>query len=776
MICSYRATFLLLTCLFTGSAVLSQGSDLQNTFYVDSLKTELRRSKPDTNRINLLLLLTDPFVTSNDNKSHNLDTALSYTRQADSLSNILKFTKGLILGRYHLASLLVQKGETQKAEDMLLEGIKISKESGYNRQGAEGWYTLRDTYIVSKEKLSEVILWYERAMIVSQKIGNRQIEADILMEIAFLHHQQGEHALGATELERVLILYQAVNNAKLHYVYDLLSAINQSLGNYPEALKYGLATIESAKSKGDTFHLANFHIRLGRIYRDLKQNQEALTFFENSLRHAQSTRQELLYFNALSLVSSTLIFLGREEEGLAVVLENTKINPPKDQVSSILVSEILANCYLALKQYPAAEKYLVEMLSYQEKRQQDDLYKMIVMQKAGRLYLEMEAYSRSKFYVDKAVALNLHINSSQAALANQLLFFKLDSAQGRLQEAIGNYQLYKSLHDSIYNDTQSKQIANLEVRYETEKKEKDLLLKEQSIKTLTKERLLQEEKMKQDQLIRNIIIGGAILLLLLLAVIYNRYRLKQQSNRLLQAQQSKLQAQHEELQTQQASLQEQQQRIHQKNQALEQLLVEKEWLLREIHHRVKNNLQIVMSLLNSQVASLQDKAALSAIQDSQNRVQAMALIHQKLYQVEGVVRIPMNLYVEEVVAYLRDSYALSRQVSFKLYLEPIELDVNLAVPLGLIINEAITNAFKYAFPGERSGAVHLSLLQKSDISYELTIEDDGVGLPKAYDPSQSRSLGMTLIHGFSSQLGAELSIESTQGVKISLVFWRRSAC
>src|SRR5690606_37612826 len=96
--------------------------------------------------------------------------------------------------------------------------------------------------------------------------------------------------------------------------------------------------------------------------------------------------------------------------------------------------------------------------------------------------------------------------------------------------------------------------------------------------------------------------------------------------------------------------------------------------------------------------------------------------------------------------------------------------VNLAVPLGLIINEAITNAFKYAFPGERSGAVHLSLLQKSDISYELAIEDDGVGLPETYDPSQNRSLGMTLIHGFSSQLGAELSIKSTQGVKISLKF------
>src|SRR5690554_4269708 len=167
-----------------------------------------------------------------------------------------------------------------------------------------------------------------------------------------------------------------------------------------------------------------------------------------------------------------------------------------------------------------------------------------------------------------------------------------------------------------------------------------------------------------------------------------------------------------------------------------------------------------MSLLNSQVASLQDKAALSAIQDSQNRVQAMALIHQKLYQAEGVARIPMNAYVEELVAYLQDTFALSPKVRFKLFIEPIELDVNLAVPLGLIINEAITNTFKYAFPAERSGTVQVSLLQKTDTSYELTIEDDGVGLPKGYDPSQSRSLGMTLIQGFSAQLGAGLSIEN----------------
>src|SRR5690606_25751421 len=96
------------------------------------------------------------------------------------------------------------------------------------------------------EQLTEVILWYEQALIVSRKIENKQIEADILKELAFLHHQQGKHALGANVLGKVLAIYDSINNPMLHYVYDLLSAIHRSLGNYPEALKASLATLKSA--------------------------------------------------------------------------------------------------------------------------------------------------------------------------------------------------------------------------------------------------------------------------------------------------------------------------------------------------------------------------------------------------------------------------------------------------------------------------------------------------------------------------------------------------
>jgi two-component sensor histidine kinase len=148
----------------------------------------------------------------------------------------------------------------------------------------------------------------------------------------------------------------------------------------------------------------------------------------------------------------------------------------------------------------------------------------------------------------------------------------------------------------------------------------------------------------------------------------------------------------------------------------------------------------------------------------------MALIHQKLYQNEGVSRIPIKDYIEEVVAYLEYFYDLPQPVHFQLAIDPIELDVTQAIPLGLIINEALTNALKYAFRDGRSGAISLSLRRLERRQLQLTIKDNGVGFPADYNPSQSRSLGMTLMLGLSEQLGGALQVESHQGLTITLTF------
>ncbi|HJY13883.1 MAG TPA: sensor histidine kinase, partial [Flavobacterium sp.] len=149
--------------------------------------------------------------------------------------------------------------------------------------------------------------------------------------------------------------------------------------------------------------------------------------------------------------------------------------------------------------------------------------------------------------------------------------------------------------------------------------------------------------------------------------------------------------------------------------------------MKEIHHRVKNNLQTVISLLNSQSAYLDNDMALSAIKNSQHRIHSMSLIHQKLYNAENISTINMPNYIKELVEYLKESFNTGQRIRFEINVAPLELDVAQAVPLGLILNEAITNSIKYAFPDDRNGMVYIKLESTADKRYLLAISDNGIG-------------------------------------------------
>jgi two-component sensor histidine kinase len=197
---------------------------------------------------------------------------------------------------------------------------------------------------------------------------------------------------------------------------------------------------------------------------------------------------------------------------------------------------------------------------------------------------------------------------------------------------------------------------------------------------------------------------------------------------------------------------------------------EKERLLREIHHRVKNNLQIVMSLLNSQSAYLENNQAIEAIRESQQRIHSISLIHQKLYQSEGAAIINMDSYIRELVEYLQSSFNTGLNIRFDLQIEPIQLDVTQAVPVGLILNEAISNAIKYAFPGKNEGLVRISMQGQSANRVVLIVQDNGVGLKSGFDIDQSKSLGMTLMRGLSEQLNGHFILKNDNGLAICCDF------
>jgi two-component sensor histidine kinase len=883
--------FLLLTLLPAGAK-----AQPLTAAQADSLRGLLSAGKPDTNRVQALLTLSDYYQRRTLHAAQNRDSALVLAKQAGELSAQLGYPKGqeealflegkiLIKGgkagavRRRLASmspvthirLLLEMGKQQlrpansqpahydSARFFFREAEKRSQHTRHGQWQEESQLLIGVTYLAANDWTHGKAYFYRviearrragdqmgevrarlrayattlfcageecreqrsnlhKALDLCRRMGNKPWEVVTLIAIGSTYTRDadpgGEGARRARDFaRRALAIQKTIPYAALNQVYlalgeesvylpggqykdittayALLYELSVNANDYNKVLYYILLTIKDEETHGFKEALDFLYFVLGKTYFELEQFEKSVRYFRQSLAVSREKGEVVVHVALLRRMVLAMLQLGQARPALTVLEDIMRRNPPFTPLDRLSVAISFGACYKALHQHQRAEQYYLEAVSWSDQ--------------TG--YPENQVFARhhlSMFYVAtaqyKKVAPYLKSLQDNPATGSQplgdrlefaLMQFKVDSALGNYPSAIRHYQRYAALRDTLFNETQSKQIERLSIEYETGKKEQALRLQEKDLALFR-----EQSKVQQSQ--RNALIGGTVLLLSLLGLGYNRYRVKQRSNRQLQAQHQALRAQQDVLQAQQAE-------INQKNEHLSQLLgekdsllgqkdtligekegllsekdsllqeqqrllAEKERLLKEIHHRVKNNLQVVMSLLNSQADSLVDKAALSAIQESQHRVQAMALIHQKLYQAEGVARIPMQDYVQEVVAYLHESYCLHQQVRFCVAVEPVELDVTQAVPLGLIINEAITNAFKYAFPGGRPGTVRLSLHRLGESAYRLTIADDGVGLPQHYDPSQSRSLGMTLLHGFSAQLGGDLTLTSPPGLTIDLVF------
>mgnify|MGYP002777021756 CR=1 FL=1 len=200
-------------------------------------------------------------------------------------------------------------------------------------------------------------------------------------------------------------------------------------------------------------------------------------------------------------------------------------------------------------------------------------------------------------------------------------------------------------------------------------------------------------------------------------------------------------------------------------------LQEKEALLKEIHHRVKNNLQIVYSLLRLQQRRTPDRQAAEILLDSQNRIKSIALVHEKLYRSDNLAEIDFAQYISSLAASLLGSYHISSEhIALETKIDPISLDIDKAIPCGLILNELVSNALKYAFPENCAGQIQVELRAKSENLVQLIVSDDGVGIPPQFDLARTESLGLQLVQDFVNQLEGTVRIERQQGTIVEISF------
>jgi two-component sensor histidine kinase len=305
---------------------------------------------------------------------------------------------------------------------------------------------------------------------------------------------------------------------------------------------------------------------------------------------------------------------------------------------------------------------------------------------------------------------------------------------GNSQKVFENFESYQILNDSIAYQEQLKVVAETEGKFQNEKKQLE-------IDFLNKDNAQRSRNLY-------IAIGGILLLSILTLITLRLYRQKQIANK--------------ELASQNKLISDQKNTLNKQNQ-------EKELLLKEIHHRVKNNFQIISSLLDLQSRKSNNPDTTSMIEEGKSRIKSMALIHEKLYQNENIVSINFKEYTEQLSNGILAT--LSKNTP-QLYLDipnNIQFDIDTAIPLGLIMNELLTNACKYAFDSERKGKLHLQL-QKIDDDYLFIVKDDGHGLPPNFDFQKARSLGLRLVRRLSKQLFGKTTYQYDNGATFTFQF------
>jgi PAS domain S-box-containing protein len=207
------------------------------------------------------------------------------------------------------------------------------------------------------------------------------------------------------------------------------------------------------------------------------------------------------------------------------------------------------------------------------------------------------------------------------------------------------------------------------------------------------------------------------------------------------------------------------------NLKLQESLHEKESLLKEVHHRVKNNLQLISSMLSLQASRITDSAVLELFSESRNRVRSMALVHENLYRAGNFSKISMLAHIETLSASLARAYGMNGgNIELRTEVEDISLDLDIAIPVGLIVNELTSNALKHAFPDRRRGCVNIGLRRLGPTRCELSLRDDGIGMAGTIDPRQSDSMGLQLVHDLTEQLHGTIVVTRERGTTFTLSF------
>jgi len=516
--------------------------------------------------------------------------------------------------------------------------------------------------------------------------------------------------------------------------YQNLSFVYTIRGRLKEALTVALDAMRVAETPNGVADAGGYE-SLARVYFMTGDFDKCAEFSKKAFALYVEDPSKVEYSGSL-LFRYVQVLLEEQKAAEALrfirTLNDPSFNPKPDDGDRSNWALSRAECFRALRQRDSAEWWYAKAISFKPPNSAGgSWFRISTSICLATFYTETRQYLEAGHFLDILLSKEFRGIVPGVYLERMLLLrYRVDSAQRNYPQAMAAVSQYQQLHDSLSNYRLNKQLADISIRSETEKTAQHIIDLEKQSALQTR---LQQSALRQERLVRNCVIAGATFLAFVAVILYGRWRTRRRMS----------------LQLQKANL------LQQK------LLGEKEWLLREIHHRVKNNLQVIVSLLNMQASQLKDEIAINAFEDIGSRINTISLLHKKLYQ-QDIASIDMREYIRELAGFFSEGIAAGRFIEFNLDIQQIVLDPAQCLPLGLILNEAITNTIKYAFPdgGTSSPAIHITLKEDPDAYIMLIVADNGIGLPEGFDAAQSKSLGLHLMQTLTLQLEGDLEMTS----------------
>lgn len=519
--------------------------------------------------------------------------------------------------------------------------------------------------------------------------------------------------------------YIIINDKKgLAKTYFKMAWVQRKNGALDEALQKDLEGLKLMETIDDKAGICDAMTRISEDLTNQNRLKEALEYAEKAIDIADknnlTSEKYFVYVNAGDVAMSSKKY----QESLDYYNKSLSIANEQNLglVSLSDISNSRGNAYKRLGKYKEALIDYKNAFNYAKSANYQNAMNTVIAN-LGEVYLLSGKYKEALGYQLETVKLQEDKHDLSNLVENYHHVSTIYSKLGDYKSALAYKQKAYIMRDSIASQESDAKMSEMLTKYETRKKEETIASQETTI--------------KQEKLIQRLFIGLAVLLLVVLTFGFISYQNRAKKNELLAI----------------------------KN-------AENELLLKEIHHRVKNNLEVVSGLLALQSAQIDDQSTKDAMQESQNRVNSIGIVHQKLYQGKNLGAVEMKDYVLNLSESILDSFGATGKVDLQIAMENLDLDIDTAVPLGLIINELITNTVKYAFPNNQKGKLTIKLEKQANNILHLVVSDNGVGKSGVV---QGTGFGGQLIALLTNQLNGKMTEENKNGTTVIFDFKLKKA-